>query len=61
MTMKASRTTLALVFATTAAFVVACSGEAAAPSPTTTSAGSRSAGSEQSAESLGTAARIGGT
>lgn len=52
MTMKASRTTLALVLATTAAFVVACSGEAAAPSPTTTSAGSGSAGSEQSAESL---------
>lgn len=52
MTMKASRTTLALVLATTAAFVVACSGEAAAPSPTTTSGSSGSAGSEQSAESL---------
>ena len=43
---------LALVLATTTAFVVACSGEAAAPSPTTTSGSSGSAGSKQSAESL---------
>ena len=52
MTMKASRTTLALVLATTAAFVVACSGENAAPAPTTTSGSSGSADTEQPAESL---------
>ena len=52
MSMNTSRATLALVLATTTAFVVAWSGEDAAPAPTTTSAGSGSAGSEQSAESL---------
>ena len=52
MTMKASHTTLALALPTTTAFVVACSGENAAPAPTTTSGSSGSAGAEQSAESL---------
>lgn len=52
MTMKASHTTLALALPTTTAFVVACSGEDATPAPTTTSAGSGSAGAEQSAENL---------
>ena len=52
MSMTTSRATLALVLATTTAFVVACSGEDAAPAPTTTSAVSGSAGAEQSAESL---------
>lgn len=52
MSMNTSRATLALVLATTAAFVVACSGETASPAPTTTSGSSGSAGAEQSAESL---------
>lgn len=52
MSMNTSRATLALVLATTAAFVVACSGENAAPAPTTTSGSSGSADTEQSAESL---------
>lgn len=52
MSMNTSRATLALVLATTTAFVVACSGEDATPAPMATSAVSGSAGAEQSAESL---------
>ena len=52
MSTNTSRVSLALVLATTAAFVVACSGENAAPAPTTTSGSSGSADTEQSAESL---------
>ena len=52
MSMNTSRVSLALVLATTVAFVVACSGEDATPAPTTTSGSSGSAGAEQSAESL---------
>ena len=50
--MNTSRATLALVLTLACAATVACSGEDAAPTPTTTSGSSDPAGTEQSAESL---------